>query len=155
MQRNLSREEIERRRGPSCPWEPDHAGAVKRAASPDNIRRWKRIQSTVEGRKFYWFARRLSEHILNSQLATDIFAHIADIRRPEIIRRPGKRRGPNKPDKDRSLLALYDARPGSKMSLARQLAGERWGTAEEIERRLTRLVTKRNKAAKQKPVVTE
>jgi hypothetical protein len=104
---------------------------------------------------------RLSEQIPDARLATDIFEHVAAIRRAQVPgnepgKPPRKHAGPHDPGGDSFLLACYDAAqkcglPGqtkkwSRTQLAHQLAKSgRWGTASRIDERLRKLINRHNK----------
>jgi hypothetical protein len=110
-------------------------------------------------------AMRLAARIPNAQLATDIFEHVAGIYRPRIERRPGKRAGPHDPAEDQLLLYWLDlakkgelipgqSKPWSKSVFVQYMAktgiASEFGGADAIDRRLTRLITKRKKRERNK-----
>jgi hypothetical protein len=164
IKRKPSRQEIERRKAAQI--SPEYLALAEKAAkrmTDDYVRRWKRIKSDPAAQAFFEEAMRLSERILNTRMAVDVFEHVASIRHPQVLRTPGKRSGSNDPEGDTFLLVLLDearkgklpgqARTWSKTDLARNLNRvnpERWGTVSEIDRRLTRLINERNKRTKAK-----
>jgi len=136
----------------------DRASHAAQRLTDEYVRRWRRIKSNPETTALFEELMELSRRIPDAQVAVDVFEHVAAIRKPQIIRTPGKRPGSNDPDGDEILLFYYDRarnrelpcqlKPWSKAMLAKQLAGERWGTESKIVRRLKRLINERNKRSR-------